>query len=78
MPCQVRRNGPVALVQGPDGYVSSWLAAPAALARVAADIGDTVVAVAATRDPPRWRHHGWPDDNTLTLLRASAVPDHSL
>jgi hypothetical protein len=50
MPCQVRRNGPVAQILGPDGYVSSWLAAPAALARIAADIGGTVVAVAAERD----------------------------
>jgi len=50
MPCQVRRGGPVAQVLGPDGYVSSWLAAPAALARIAADIGDSVIAVAATRD----------------------------
>jgi hypothetical protein len=50
MPCPVRHNGPVALVLGPDGYISSWLAAPAALARVAADIGGSVIAVAATRD----------------------------
>jgi hypothetical protein len=50
MPCQVRRSGPMALVLGPDGYVSSWLAAPAALARIAADIGGSVIAVAATRD----------------------------
>jgi hypothetical protein len=50
VPCQVHRRGPMALVQGPDGYVSSWLAAPAALAKVAADIGDSVIAVAATRD----------------------------
>jgi hypothetical protein len=50
MPCQVRRNGPMALVLGPDGYISSWLAAPAALARVAADIGGSVIAVAAERD----------------------------
>lgn len=50
MPCQVRRSGPLALVLGPDGYVSSWLAAPAALARIAAEIGGSVVAVAATRD----------------------------
>jgi hypothetical protein len=50
MPCQVRRNGPMALILGPDGYVSSWLAAPAALARVAADIGGSVIAVAAQRD----------------------------
>jgi len=53
MPCQVRRNGrngPVAQVLSPDGYVSSWLAAPAALARIAAGIGSSVIAVAATRD----------------------------
>jgi hypothetical protein len=50
MPCPVRRSGPMALVQGPDGYVSSWLAAPAALARIAATIGNSVIAVAATRD----------------------------
>ena len=25
-------------------------------------------------DPPRWRHRGWPDDRTLALLRADAVP----
>jgi hypothetical protein len=50
MPCQVRRRGPMALVRGPDGYVSSWLAAPAVLARIASDVGDSVVAVAATRD----------------------------
>jgi hypothetical protein len=50
MPCQVRRNGPMALVLGPNGYISSWLAAPAALATVAADIGGSVVAVAAARD----------------------------
>jgi hypothetical protein len=49
-PCQVRRSGPMALVQGSDGYVSSWLAAPAALAAVAADIGRRVIAVAVTRD----------------------------
>ncbi|MBO0838152.1 MAG: hypothetical protein J2P28_21915 [Actinobacteria bacterium] len=50
MPCEVRRSGPTALVLSPDGYVSSWLAAPAVLARIAADISDKVIAVAATRD----------------------------
>jgi hypothetical protein len=50
MPCQVRCNGPVAQVLGPGGYVSSWLAAPAALAKIAAGIGSSVIAVAATRD----------------------------
>ncbi len=61
MPCQVRRSGPTALVLGPDGYVSSWLAAPAALARVAADIGGSVVAVAATRDQLILIDAGHPD-----------------
>ena len=50
MPCQVQRTGPAALITGPDGYASSWLAVPAVLARVAADIGPSVIAVAATRD----------------------------
>jgi hypothetical protein len=50
MPLGVSRNGPQAHVVGPDGYISSWLAAPAALARVAADVGRTVVALAPSRD----------------------------
>lgn len=50
MSCPVRVDGPVALVKGPDGYVSSWLAVPAVLARIAAHIGGTVIAVAASRD----------------------------
>ena len=37
-------------VMGPDGYASSWLALPQALAQVAADVGGTVVAVAPSRD----------------------------
>ena len=28
----------------------------------------------ADYDPPRWRHRGWPDNDTLALLRANAVP----
>jgi hypothetical protein len=28
----------------------------------------------AEYDPPLWRHRGWPDDATVALLRASAVP----
>jgi hypothetical protein len=28
----------------------------------------------ADHDPPRWRHRGWPDNDTLALLRAHAVP----
>ena len=27
----------------------------------------------ADYDPPRWRHRGWPDSDTLALLRANAV-----
>jgi hypothetical protein len=64
MPCQVRRNGPngpVGLVLGPDGYASSWLAAPAALARVAAGIGSSVIAVAAERDQLILIDAGHPD-----------------
>lgn len=49
-PCQVSRHGPTAQVTGPDGYASSWLAVPAALATIAADISGTVVAVAVARD----------------------------
>jgi hypothetical protein len=61
MPCQVRRNGPISLVLGPDGYISSWLAAPAALARVAAGISDSVIAVAAERDQLILIDAGHPD-----------------
>src|SRR5580692_1772310 len=50
MPLGVSRNGPQASVLGPDGYISSWLAAPAALARPAADVGRSVVALAPSRD----------------------------
>lgn len=47
---QVGRAGQVAIVMGPDGYTSSWLAAPAKLYRFASDIASEVVAVAASRD----------------------------
>jgi hypothetical protein len=40
----------VAFVLGPDGYASSWLAVPGLLRQVAADLGGTVVAAAASRD----------------------------
>lgn len=50
LPCEVHRSGPVAMVQGPDGYASSWLAVPAVLSRIAAGIGDDVIAVAPARD----------------------------
>jgi hypothetical protein len=49
-PIEVGRVKSTAVVVGPDGYVSSWLAVPTALARVAADIGDVVVAIAPARD----------------------------
>jgi uncharacterized protein YtpQ (UPF0354 family) len=49
-PLEVGRAGTIAVVLGPDGYVSSWLAAPAVLAQVADELGGEVIAVAATRD----------------------------
>lgn len=49
-PLKVSRTGTIAVVLGPDGYVSSWLAAPSALAQVADELGGEVIAVAATRD----------------------------
>jgi hypothetical protein len=70
MPCQVRRsgrNGPVAQVLSPDGYVSSWLAAPAALARIAANLGSSVIAVAATRDQLLLIDAGHPEAVTRML-----------
>ena len=47
---EVHRVGPIGVVTGPDGYASSWLAAPDRLHRIAADIGSSVIAVAASRD----------------------------
>lgn len=49
-PCEVHRDGPVAMIVGPDGYASSWLAVPELLAQVAEDMGGTVVAVAPDRE----------------------------
>jgi len=49
-PLQVGRIEGAAYLLGPDGYISSWLAVPEVLARIAADVGDRVVAVAADRD----------------------------
>lgn len=49
-PCEVHRDGPVAMIVGPDGYASSWLAVPGLLAQVAEDMGGTVVAVAPDRE----------------------------
>jgi hypothetical protein len=50
MPLPVSQSSGQATILGPDGYVSSWLAVPSALAQVAADIGRTVVAVAPCRE----------------------------
>ncbi|HEY8816080.1 MAG TPA: hypothetical protein VIP57_13380 [Candidatus Dormibacteraeota bacterium] len=47
---QVGRSGQIAIVMGPDGYTSSWLAAPSKLFRIASDVAPEVVAVAAARD----------------------------
>lgn len=59
--CPVRGSGPAALVLEPDGYASSWLAAPAALAGAAADVGGSVLAVAPTRDALVLVDAGQPD-----------------
>lgn len=40
----------VALIEGPDGYASSWLVVPSLVGRVAARMGGEVVAVAVERD----------------------------
>jgi hypothetical protein len=47
---EVELGDGVALVLGPDGYASSWLAVPGLLRQIAADLGGTVVAAAASRD----------------------------
>ena len=49
-PCEVHRDGPVAMIVAPDGYASSWLAVPGLLAQVAEDMGGTVVAIAPDRE----------------------------
>jgi hypothetical protein len=40
----------LALIDGPDGYTSSWLAAPSALSLVAGTVGTEVLAIAPHRD----------------------------
>jgi hypothetical protein len=50
MPLRVARRGPEAAVLGPDGYISSWLAVPTALAKVAPGLGPSVVVCAPSRD----------------------------
>jgi uncharacterized protein YtpQ (UPF0354 family) len=47
---EIEMGDGVAFVLGPDGYASSWLAVPQLLRQVAAHLGGTVVAVAASRD----------------------------
>lgn len=47
---QVGRAGQIAIMMGPDGYTSSWLAVPSKLYRIAGDVAPEVVAVAASRD----------------------------
>jgi hypothetical protein len=49
-PVQVGRAGPIAIVLEPDGYISSWLAAPMTLWRIAKDLGTDVLAIAPSRD----------------------------
>lgn len=55
LPCEMKlaASGPAVMITGPDGYASSWLAAPATLAGIAASIENfpsPVIAVAVTRD----------------------------
>ncbi|MBO0803465.1 MAG: hypothetical protein J2P25_10390 [Nocardiopsaceae bacterium] len=50
MPMEVSRAGPTAMVRGPDGYASSWLAVPAMLSRIPGGFGGSVIALAPTRD----------------------------
>lgn len=50
LPLPVARSGTGAKVLGPDGYASSWLAVPSALAGLAASLGPEVVALAPSRD----------------------------
>src|SRR5260370_952229 len=47
---QVGRAGQIAIIMGPDGYISSWLALPSVLGRIAKDVGDEVIALAPARD----------------------------
>jgi hypothetical protein len=50
MQATVVRSGPEATFLDPDGYISSWLAAPSVLAQIAGNLGTTVVALAPSRD----------------------------
>lgn len=47
---EIEMGDGIAVVLGPDGYASSWLAVPQFLREVATHLGGTVVAVAADRD----------------------------
>jgi uncharacterized protein YtpQ (UPF0354 family) len=46
----VAAAGPIAVVLGPDGYASSWLAAPDVLRRAVGHLGPNIVALAPGRD----------------------------
>jgi hypothetical protein len=50
IPISVARSGRHAVVRGPDGYISSWLAVPSALAKVAVGADGAVLACAPSRD----------------------------
>jgi uncharacterized protein YtpQ (UPF0354 family) len=50
MQVRVARSGPEATFLDPDGYISSWLAAPSVLAQIAGNLGSTVIALAPSRD----------------------------
>jgi hypothetical protein len=54
MSVEIRQAGPVGLIVGPDGYVSSWLAVPAWLWRLVSDhFGPDTIALAPSRDQLR-------------------------
>jgi hypothetical protein len=47
---QAKREGPITVALGPEGYASSWLAAPVILGRLARELGKEVIAIAPSRD----------------------------
>jgi hypothetical protein len=47
---QAKREGPITVAIGPEGYASSWLATPVMLGRLARELGKEVIAIAPSRD----------------------------
>ena len=73
-PMPVARDDHGAVVVDPDGYVSSWLTAPSALCRVAADLGSALLALAPSRD--RLRLVRLDDENVVTSEVEKALADY--